>query len=88
MLLFIFYLFERPRRCLLLMLGVAVRREDMLLPLYLFFYLVTEALTHLEGVEPIRLVVQVGVIQLVFFLYLLAGLLLDLKVLFMFLIDP
>jgi hypothetical protein len=70
------------------MLGVAVRREDMLLPLYLFFYLVTEALTHLEGVEPIRLVVQVGVIQLVFFLYLLAGLLLDLKVLFMFLIDP
>jgi hypothetical protein len=70
------------------MLGVAVRREDMLLPFYLFFYLVTEALTHLEGVEPIRLVVQVGVIQLVFFLYLLAGLLLDLKVLFMFLIDP
>ena len=70
------------------MLGVSVRREDMLLPLYLFFYLVTEALTHLEGVEPIRLVVQVGVIQLVFFIYLLAGLLLDLKVLFMFLIDP
>ena len=70
------------------MLGVSVRREDMLLPLYLFFYLVTEALTHREGVEPIRLVVQVGVIQLVFFIYLLAGLLLDLKVLFMFLIDP
>jgi hypothetical protein len=70
------------------MLGVAVRREDMLLPLYLFFYLVTEALTHREGVEPIRLVFQVGVIQLVFFLYLLAGLLLDFKVLFMFLIDP
>ena len=70
------------------MLGVSVRREDMLLPLYLFFYLVTEALIHLEGVEPIRLVVQMGVIQLVFFLYLLARLLLDFKVLFMFLIDP
>jgi hypothetical protein len=60
----------------------------MLLPLYLFFYLVTEALALREGVEPIRLVVQVGVIQLVFFLYLLAGLLLDVKVLFMFFIDP
>jgi hypothetical protein len=59
------------------MLGDPVRREDMLLTLHLFVYVVNEALTHREGVEPIRLVVQVGVIQLVFFLYLLARLFLD-----------
>jgi hypothetical protein len=44
------------------------------------FYLLKEALTHREGVEPIRLIVQVGVIHVVFFLFflfLLAGLFLD-----------
>jgi hypothetical protein len=71
------FLDERLRMCLLMMLGVAVRREDILLPLDLFVYLFKEALTQREGLGYTRLVVQVGVIQLVFFLYLLARLFLD-----------
>ena len=71
-----------------MMLGEAVRREDILLPLDLFVYLFKEALTQREGLGYTRMVVQVGVIQFVFFLYLLARFFLDnFQVSLMFLIN-
>jgi hypothetical protein len=60
--LLIMFLDERLRRCLLMVLRVAVRREDILLPLDLFVYHFKEALTHQKGLGYTRLVIQVGVI--------------------------
>jgi hypothetical protein len=61
-------------------------REEMVHPLDLFFNLFEELAVALrEGVDPIRLLNIVGVIQLVFFFYLLDRLFIDnFKVSFMF----
>ena len=61
-------------------------REEMVHPLDLFFNLFEELAVALrEGVDPIRLLNIVGVIQLVFFIYLLDRLFIDnFKVPFMF----
>jgi hypothetical protein len=61
-------------------------REEMVHPLDLFFNLFEELAVALrEGVDPIRLLNIVGVIQLVFFFYLLDRLFIDnFKVPFMF----
>jgi hypothetical protein len=61
-------------------------REEMVHPLDLFFNLFIELVVTLrEGLDPIRLLNEEGVIQLVFFFYLLDRVLIDnFKILFMF----